>query len=377
MRATVAVGERGRAAHLLDEARRVRGRPGSAQNSCQLDVGSSPVWSSTTVCAAGRRVEAGEQDRPVLGDRLGPGSRRSRPGTSAGPRRVVGAASTTQRDEPRAGEDQRRSRRCRRAPGRRPGRAASAAGARGPASPAARGSGLRRHGVHCGGAVGRLGAMRRSFAPRPMVLGAAQPGRRQKETSSVDLFEYQGKQYFARYGIPVSPGGVAETVDEAVDAGRGRRLPGRRQGPGAGRRPRQGRRHQARQRRRRGPHARREHPRHGHQGPHRRAGLGRERLRHRRGVLRQLHARPGRQAAPADAVGAGRRRDRGGRRDRPRRHRQAAHRPGRRAVRGDRPPGRRRRQDPRARRSTASPPSSSSSTTASRRATATSPRSTR
>jgi len=32
----------------------------------------------------------------------------------------------------------------------------------------------------------------------------------------VDLFEYQGKQYFARYGIPVSPGGVADTIDEAV-----------------------------------------------------------------------------------------------------------------------------------------------------------------
>ncbi|MET0144327.1 MAG: ADP-forming succinate--CoA ligase subunit beta [Ilumatobacteraceae bacterium] len=32
----------------------------------------------------------------------------------------------------------------------------------------------------------------------------------------MDLFEYQGKQYFARYGIPVSPGGVAVTVDEAV-----------------------------------------------------------------------------------------------------------------------------------------------------------------
>jgi succinyl-CoA synthetase beta subunit len=30
------------------------------------------------------------------------------------------------------------------------------------------------------------------------------------------LFEYQGKQYFARFGIPVSPGGVATTVDEAV-----------------------------------------------------------------------------------------------------------------------------------------------------------------
>jgi succinyl-CoA synthetase beta subunit len=33
----------------------------------------------------------------------------------------------------------------------------------------------------------------------------------------VDLFEYQGKQYFARFGIPVSPGGVADTVDEAVE----------------------------------------------------------------------------------------------------------------------------------------------------------------
>jgi succinyl-CoA synthetase beta subunit len=32
----------------------------------------------------------------------------------------------------------------------------------------------------------------------------------------VDLFEYQGKQYFAHYGIPVSPGGVADTVDDAV-----------------------------------------------------------------------------------------------------------------------------------------------------------------
>jgi succinyl-CoA synthetase beta subunit len=35
----------------------------------------------------------------------------------------------------------------------------------------------------------------------------------------VDLFEYQGKQYFARFGIPVSPGGVADTVDEAVAQG--------------------------------------------------------------------------------------------------------------------------------------------------------------
>src|SRR5688572_7596659 len=32
----------------------------------------------------------------------------------------------------------------------------------------------------------------------------------------MDLFEYQGKQYFARFGIPISAGGVADTVDEAV-----------------------------------------------------------------------------------------------------------------------------------------------------------------
>jgi len=32
----------------------------------------------------------------------------------------------------------------------------------------------------------------------------------------MDLFEYQGKQYFSRYGIAVSPGDVANTVEEAV-----------------------------------------------------------------------------------------------------------------------------------------------------------------
>jgi succinyl-CoA synthetase beta subunit len=34
----------------------------------------------------------------------------------------------------------------------------------------------------------------------------------------MDLFEYQGKQLFARFGIPVSPGEVADTVDAAVAA---------------------------------------------------------------------------------------------------------------------------------------------------------------
>jgi succinyl-CoA synthetase beta subunit len=41
----------------------------------------------------------------------------------------------------------------------------------------------------------------------------------------VDLFEYQGKQYFARYGIPVSAGGVADTVEEAVAAADGAGYP--------------------------------------------------------------------------------------------------------------------------------------------------------
>ncbi|MDQ6945158.1 MAG: ADP-forming succinate--CoA ligase subunit beta [Actinomycetota bacterium] len=34
----------------------------------------------------------------------------------------------------------------------------------------------------------------------------------------MDLFEYQGKRYFARFGIPVSPGGTADTVEEALAA---------------------------------------------------------------------------------------------------------------------------------------------------------------
>ncbi|MGE4566983.1 MAG: ADP-forming succinate--CoA ligase subunit beta, partial [Acidimicrobiales bacterium] len=34
----------------------------------------------------------------------------------------------------------------------------------------------------------------------------------------VDLFEYQGKQFFAEYGLPISPGEIAFTVDQAVAA---------------------------------------------------------------------------------------------------------------------------------------------------------------
>ena len=34
----------------------------------------------------------------------------------------------------------------------------------------------------------------------------------------MDLYEYQGKQFFASYGIPVSPGEAVTTVDDAVAA---------------------------------------------------------------------------------------------------------------------------------------------------------------
>jgi succinyl-CoA synthetase beta subunit len=44
---------------------------------------------------------------------------------------------------------------------------------------------------------------------------------RSREARPLDLYEYQGKQFFARYGIPVSPGEVASTVDEAVAAAEG------------------------------------------------------------------------------------------------------------------------------------------------------------
>ena len=34
----------------------------------------------------------------------------------------------------------------------------------------------------------------------------------------MDLFEYQGKEFFADYGMPVSPGKLALTTEEAVTA---------------------------------------------------------------------------------------------------------------------------------------------------------------
>ena len=83
---------------------------------------------------------------------------------------------------------------------------------------------------------------------------AASPAR---VRAPMDLYEYQGKQLFKRFGIPVSEGRLATTPGGGARGGRGARRPGRRQGAGADRRPRQGRRRQARRGSRRTPSRRR------------------------------------------------------------------------------------------------------------------------
>ena len=44
-----------------------------------------------------------------------------------------------------------------------------------------------------------------------MELAGGWVSRRVQEAAEVDLFEYQGKQFFAGYGMPVSPGEIAFT----------------------------------------------------------------------------------------------------------------------------------------------------------------------
>ena len=193
----------------------------------------------------------------------------------------------------------------------------------------------------------------------------------------MDLFEYQGKQYFAR----LRHRRLARRRRRHGRAGRrGRRthrLSRRRQGPGQGRRSRQGRRRETRQRRRRGAAARRQHPRAGHQRSRRAPTVDRALERHRQGVLRLLHAGSPEQGAPGHAERPGRRRDRSGRRGEPRRDRLPLDRPGARSRPRDRAAlG---RTTPNSTRSRANRPPNcwSTSTTATPRATATSPRSTR
>ena len=104
-------------------------------------------------------------------------------------------------------------------------------------------------------------------------------------------------------GCRCPEGAVARTPAEARARRRGTGRPGGGQGPGPGGRPGQGRRHQAGRRPRRGRGA----------GPPTILGmdikghtvhvvLDREGVRHRRRVVRLVHPRPGRQAAPGDGA---------------------------------------------------------------------------
>ena len=96
----------------------------------------------------------------------------------------------------------------------------------------------------------------------------------------MDLFEYQGKQYFARFGIPISKGGVADTVEEAVaqadDAGYP--VVVKAQVKVGGRGKAGGVKLAADAEEVRSP--RRQHPRARHQGPRREAPVDRARLGH-------------------------------------------------------------------------------------------------
>ena len=67
----------------------------------------------------------------------------------------------------------------------------------------------------------------------------------QAEDGRMKLYEYQARELLAAAGIPVPPGKVAQSSEEAVAAARGAGPAGGDQGPGPGGRARQGRRGEA------------------------------------------------------------------------------------------------------------------------------------
>ena len=146
---------------------------------------------------------------------------------------------------------------------------------------------------------------------------------------ALDLYEFQGKELFRRFGIPVSEGRLATTRRGGGRGREGARRPGRRQGAGADRGTRQGGGHQARGHARGGRGARRRDPRHGHPRARGREGLDRARVGHRARVLPLDHLRPRREEAALHVHDAGRRRHRGGRCVEPGRARPAPRRPAR------------------------------------------------
>ena len=118
----------------------------------------------------------------------------------------------------------------------------------------------------------------------------------------MDLLEYQGKQLFARHGVPVPSGAPATTVEEAVAAADEIGYPcvvkaqvqigGRGKAGGI----------KVAQNRAGGRGALQGHPRHGHPRPHGPRGLDRGGVRHRRGVLRVDRLRPLGQAPARHAL---------------------------------------------------------------------------
>ncbi len=133
--------------------------------------------------------------------------------------------------------------------------------------------------------------------PRKGGCRRAATARRVSCRAAMDLLEYQGKQLFARHGVPVPTGTPATTVEEAVAAAdeigypcvvKAQVLIGGRGKAGGIKLAKD--RAEARQ------HAT-DDPRHGHQGPHGPRGVDRGRVGHRRGVLRVDRLRPRREGS--------------------------------------------------------------------------------
>ncbi len=114
----------------------------------------------------------------------------------------------------------------------------------------------------------------------------------------MDLYEYQGRDLFARHGLPVLDGGVATTPHEAraIAERLGGRVVVKAQVKVGGRGKAGGVKLADDVDEARGPRDR--HPRHGHQGPHRPQGDGHRDRRHRRGVLLLVPARSGQPDVP-------------------------------------------------------------------------------
>src|SRR5688500_15482249 len=75
-----------------------------------------------------------------------------------------------------------------------------------------------------------LPSSHRAHRCRPSPTGWRAPSRPATEpcadlqgaaVAGLDLLEYQGKEFLAAFGVPVPPGAVAQTLDEAVAAAGG------------------------------------------------------------------------------------------------------------------------------------------------------------